>query len=961
MTALVRAFSTANPLYRRATVNFYKVDAQGNLTTELITLWLDEAGQIVAKNPQVLDGQGKLSRPVYFDAAHWVKVEGLADADHTTGVFRPSDAPDARLSFLTASQANAINVGSVAGIGVSTGSSWDGPYTHTLSGTPKQDQLFIFENHSGHPQTIQNDGVNDPLDAFWSGRAIPNTQAWIFGSRATDGKLALIAWGIRREDGTLPISMVSGLQTALDGKQADLDVVPQAEAEAGTATTERIWTAERVAQAIAALQVTDHGALSGLSDDDHPQYTLADGSRPFTAPVGGVSPTQESHLATRGYVENLVEGLIWQQPVLDKDLTDPPGTPNAGDRYIVASGGTGAWSGHDDEIAEWDGVSAWDFHVPSEGWTTWVIDEDVKYQFDGLAWVAIGSGGVSDHGALSGLLDDDHTQYHTDGRADTWAAGKSFRTILIDVIANRPAAGVAGRFFLSTDESVRKLYRDTGATWELAAAGGALAAKSTVATADIDDLAVTPAKASFLGRGRGLGAAAQTVTMLLAGHRLKSTAGAVDTWNHATRFAPLRQLVDSLTGAATVTRNTDGSITTFANETAGTKALMRTSGAHLSKDQVRVSARVLLAQVNGAWHTSHALYRTLEGSVGFILYRDRLTYLDTVAGIQTIPFGQNIPLDEVVDVAFGFDRSIQEFRLLVEPETSASFEVAATGFAEPAEWVEQQQTEDLGEINIRNGSIRHWGWKVDLLPGGTPFTIADLRLAIDEIRRLAPASPGRDELLEHELQYAENQMTAVTVDDEFDGRWEALTADAAITLTLDAQASVGTRCAFQPAGDGAVSVAVEAGAGYWLENDATDGTIRTTSFGLLGYGEFEVIANSGGNAAEWRFFGDSDHTQIQAAPVVFTKGAQVPDGSVSGALTMADHAGGAFKTGGNVTIPNEAGFTVSLKAGGAHDVDAGGAALSLASGDWLSVVVWATDEVEYVHQLAADVGTLATS
>ena len=35
--------------------------------------------------------------------------------------------------------------------------------------------------------------------------------------------------------------------------QADLDVVPQAEAEAGSATTERVWTAERVGQAVASL------------------------------------------------------------------------------------------------------------------------------------------------------------------------------------------------------------------------------------------------------------------------------------------------------------------------------------------------------------------------------------------------------------------------------------------------------------------------------------------------------------------------------------------------------------------------------------------------------------------------------------------------------------------------------------------------------------------------------------
>jgi hypothetical protein len=45
------------------------------------------------------------------------------------------------------------------------------------------------------------------------------------------------------------ISKLAGIQA---GAEVNPDVVPQAEAEAGTATTERIWTAERVAQAIAA-------------------------------------------------------------------------------------------------------------------------------------------------------------------------------------------------------------------------------------------------------------------------------------------------------------------------------------------------------------------------------------------------------------------------------------------------------------------------------------------------------------------------------------------------------------------------------------------------------------------------------------------------------------------------------------------------------------------------------------
>ena len=35
------------------------------------------------------------------------------------------------------------------------------------------------------------------------------------------------------------------------------------------------------------------------------------------------------------------------------------------------------------------------------------------------------AGGVTDHGALTGLGDDDHTQYHNDARADTWLGTKS--------------------------------------------------------------------------------------------------------------------------------------------------------------------------------------------------------------------------------------------------------------------------------------------------------------------------------------------------------------------------------------------------------------------------------------------------------------------------------------------------------------------------------------------------------
>jgi hypothetical protein len=51
--------------------------------------------------------------------------------------------------------------------------------------------------------------------------------------------------------------------------------------------------------------VNDHGALNGLGDDDHLQYSLVDGSRAFTGAVGGIDPSVGSDLTTRDYVDDV--------------------------------------------------------------------------------------------------------------------------------------------------------------------------------------------------------------------------------------------------------------------------------------------------------------------------------------------------------------------------------------------------------------------------------------------------------------------------------------------------------------------------------------------------------------------------------------------------------------------------------------------------------------------------------
>jgi len=114
-------------------------------------------------------------------------------------------------------------------------------------------------------------------------------------------------------------------------------------------------------------------------------------------------------IATEDYVDSKVQGIDWQDSVIDKDVSDPSTlTPSDGDRYIVAAGGSGDWSGHDDDIAEYNG-SSWEFITPNEGFATWVEDENIQYVWNGSSWVTLSS--TSDHGSLTGLGDDDHTQY----------------------------------------------------------------------------------------------------------------------------------------------------------------------------------------------------------------------------------------------------------------------------------------------------------------------------------------------------------------------------------------------------------------------------------------------------------------------------------------------------------------------------------------------------------------------
>ena len=179
-----------------------------------------------------------------------------------------------------------------------------------------------------------------------------------------------------------------------------------------------------------------HSELSGVGESDHhARYTNSEAEATVTTNVevgelkaptaalpmngqkitGLATPTASGDAATKDYADAAIQGLDWQPSVLD-ELAAPPGSPGTGDRYLIIPSATGAWAGHEKDIAEWNGAG-WDFTTPNKGFAVWIEDVGTQKVYNGTDWVLFGT--TIDHGNLLGLADDDHTQYLNTGRHDT--------------------------------------------------------------------------------------------------------------------------------------------------------------------------------------------------------------------------------------------------------------------------------------------------------------------------------------------------------------------------------------------------------------------------------------------------------------------------------------------------------------------------------------------------------------
>jgi hypothetical protein len=87
----------------------------------------------------------------------------------------------------------------------------------------------------------------------------------------------------------------------------------------------------------------------------------------------------------------LLRGLdILAQPtIIDRTIATPPGSPSNGARYLVPTGGTGAWSGKDNNIAVWTTsnpatpTGLWEFYPPKNGFTTFCLADSSLLRYQG--------------------------------------------------------------------------------------------------------------------------------------------------------------------------------------------------------------------------------------------------------------------------------------------------------------------------------------------------------------------------------------------------------------------------------------------------------------------------------------------------------------------------------------------------------------------------------------------------
>lgn len=190
---------------------------------------------------------------------------------------------------------------------------------------------------------------------------------------------------------------------------------------------------------------SDHGLLIGLSDDDHPQYY---NSFRLDSVLDGYIKTSQTYrllpsvIGPDGYILQVLSGNPeWVQQASSLDFAtlqtildgyvDFQDLDSALDGYLTSNSLASLFDGYvtdiefiltldgyvtDNEFALHTGDSSIHFTQASLNLGQYVTESELSFIIDGYA---LSSEIITDHGALSGLADDDHPQYYNESRLNS--------------------------------------------------------------------------------------------------------------------------------------------------------------------------------------------------------------------------------------------------------------------------------------------------------------------------------------------------------------------------------------------------------------------------------------------------------------------------------------------------------------------------------------------------------------
>jgi len=139
-------------------------------------------------------------------------------------------------------------------------------------------------------------------------------------------------------------------------------------------------------------------------DDKHANGTMDSSSNATSDPTTGTNIVDHVN-----YIYTLYSGLssgVFRREAIIELLTAPPGSPATGARYAVNGTGSGAWAGHDGDIATYNGAT-WDFEDPADGWVVSNNDDGLLYVYNSLwadFWRVTGSDAPYLSDTVSGIV-----------------------------------------------------------------------------------------------------------------------------------------------------------------------------------------------------------------------------------------------------------------------------------------------------------------------------------------------------------------------------------------------------------------------------------------------------------------------------------------------------------------------------------------------------------------------------